>query len=283
MWGWRSEVVLPLLLGGSLFTFGWWRLSQRSHLGLPPWRLTLALCGFMTIALALLSPLDRLAHLLFSAHMIQHMLLMMVAPPLLLLADPFPILLWALPRPGRVLVSRLLVAGAPLRRVWRAMTWMPVAWFTSALALWLWHLPAAYNAALNFRLLHDVEHLAFFWGGILFWWPIVSPAPRLHGHVHHSLRILYVVLAGGQQTLLGLLLSMSPKVLYPFYADAPRPWSLSPLDDQAWGGIIMWGTGGVIGIITVMVLVFCLLSLEERPPFPAKTIDLKLGSERGRR
>ena len=282
MWRWRSEVVLPLLLLGSLFIIGWWRLSRRSHQGLPRWRLTVALCGLMTIALAVLSPLDRLAHLLFSAHMIQHMLLMMVAPPLLLLADPFPILLWALPRPGRVLVSRLLVAGAPLRRVWRAMTWMPVAWFTSALALWLWHLPAAYNAALNFRLLHDVEHLAFFWAGILFWWPIVSPAPRLHGHVHHSLRIVYVVLAGGQQALLGLLLSMSPKALYPFYADAPRPWGLSPLDDQAWGGIIMWGTSGVIGIITVMVLVFCLLRREERPPFPVKTIDLTLGSERGR-
>lgn len=282
MWRWRPEIVLPLLLVGTVLTIGWWRLSQRSHHGLPPWRLTLALCGLMTIALALLSPLDRLAHLLFSAHMIQHMLLMMVAPPLLLLADPFPILLWALPRPGRVLVSRLLVAGAPLRRVWRAMTWMPVAWFTSALALWLWHLPAAYNAALNFRLLHDVEHLAFFWAGILFWWPIVSPAPRLHGHVHHSLRIVYVVLAGGQQALLGLLLSMSPKALYPFYADAPRLWSLSPLDDQAWGGIIMWGTSGVIGIVTVMVLVFCLLRREERPPFPVKTIDLTLGSERGR-
>jgi len=282
MWRWRSEVVLPLLLLGSLFIIGWWRLSRRSHQGLPRWRLTVALCGLMTIALAVLSPLDRLAHLLFSAHMVQHLLLMMVAPPLLLLADPLPILVWALPRPGRVLVARLLVAGAPLRRAWQAMTWMPVAWFTSALTLWLWHLPAAYDAALNFRLLHDVEHLAFFWGGIVFWWPIVSPAPRLHGYVHHSLRIVYVVLAGGQQALLGLLLSMSPKALYPFYADAPRVWGLGPLDDQAWGGVIMWGTGGVIGIITVMVLVFCLLRLEERPPFPVKTIDLTLGGERGR-
>jgi len=282
MWRWRSEVVLPLLLLGSLFIIGWWRLSRRSHQGLPRWRLTVALCGLMTIALAVLSPLDRLAHLLFSAHMVQHLLLMMVAPPLLLLADPLPILVWALPRPGRVLVARLLVAGAPLRRAWQAMTWMPVAWFTSALTLWFWHLPAAYDAALNFRLLHDVEHLAFFWGGIVFWWPIVSPAPRLHGYVHHSLRIVYVVLAGGQQALLGLLLSMSPKALYPFYADAPRVWGLGPLDDQAWGGVIMWGTGGVIGIITVMVLVFCLLRLEERPPFPVKTIDLTLGGERGR-
>lgn len=264
MWRWRPEIVFPLLLASSAFAVGWWRLSRRSPQPLPAWRLTLALGGLVAIDLALLSPLDELAHGLFLAHMVQHTLLLMVAPPLLLLADPLPMILWSLPRPLRVWTGSLLAPGAPIRRTWRLVTWMPVTWLTYALALWLWHLPAAYDAALRHGFLHDLEHLAFFWAGILYWWPVVNPAPRFRGYVPHSLRIVYVVLAEAQQAALGLLLSMSPAVLYPSYLVEPRLWGLNPLEDQAWGGVIMWATGGLVGVATVLVLLFRLLEREER-------------------
>lgn len=270
----RAEVLLPLLLVGSAYAIGWVRLSRRAPLLVRRWRLALAFAGLTSVGLALLSPLDQLAHLLFSAHMVQHMLLMMVAPPLLLLADPLPMVLWGLPRSLRVRVGLLLASGRPLRRTWRALTWMPLAWLISAVTLWVWHWPRAYEAALRDGVLHDLEHLAFFGAGVLFWWPIISPAPRLHGYVRHGLRIVYVVLAEGQHALLGLLLSMSPEVLYASYVTAaPRLWDLSPLDDQAWGGIIMWATGGVVGLATVMVLLFLLFARETEAPLLVKTAE----------
>ncbi|MBI3028513.1 MAG: cytochrome c oxidase assembly protein [Candidatus Rokubacteria bacterium] len=269
MWGWRPEILFPLLLGGSACTIGWWRLSRRSPQPVPLRRLAVALGGLTSIAVALLSPVDTLAHALFWAHMVQHMLLMMVAAPLLLLADPLAVVLWALPRNARVRVGRLLAAGALPRRIWQALTWMPVAWVTYALTLWLWHLPSAYEAALRDRLLHDLEHLAFFWAGVLFWWPIINPAPHLWGRVPHALRVVYLVLGAFQQALLGLLLTLSPRVLYPSYLIAPRAGEWSPLEDQAWGGVVMWGLGGAIEMVGVLLLLFRLLSVQDAETSPS--------------
>src|SRR5207253_7605739 len=109
-------------------------------------RLGLACGGLVTIALALLSPLDALAHRRFSAHMAQHMLLTMVAAPALLLADPFPMVLWGLPARARASAATLFATDARVRRVWRFLTRMPIAWLVYALTMWLWHLPPAYDA-----------------------------------------------------------------------------------------------------------------------------------------
>lgn len=268
MWSWRLEILVPVVMVGSALTIGWWRLSRCSADRLPPWRLTLALGGLASIALALLSPLDRLAHALFLAHMSQHMLLMMVAPPLLLLADPLPELLWALPRSARLQVGNLLSPGAPIRSAIQLLTWMPVAWLTYAFTLWLWHLPAAYDAAVRYSLLHDLEHLTFFWAGVLFWWPVINPAPHVRGHIQYGLRIVYLVLGAFQKAVLGLLLTLSPRVLYRSYAVAPQLWGLIPLEDQAWGGFIMWGLGGAIDMLAVLVLLFKFFSVEEREALP---------------
>src|SRR6266508_1794491 len=135
-WGWRPEILLPLSVLLALFGLGWWRLRRFA----------------------------RLADDLFSVHMIQHLLLIKIAAPALLLADPLPEILWSLPGPARLRAGRLLAPGAPLRAAWRAVTRMPLTWLTYALTLWLWHLPVAYGAALSDRLLHDAEHLMFFAG-----------------------------------------------------------------------------------------------------------------------
>ncbi|HEU5321828.1 MAG TPA: cytochrome c oxidase assembly protein, partial [Methylomirabilota bacterium] len=224
------EVVLVLLAAGGLYLLGWWRLSRRTPAPAPRTRLALALGGLASVAVALLSPLDALAHRSFVAHMLQHMLLVVVAAPASLLADPFPMVLWALPRPARVHAGRWLRRASPPGRAWRALTAMPVTWLAYAALLWLWHLPPAYDAALSDRRLHDLEHLSFFLGAVLFWWPVILPAPRYRAAAPHALRIVYLVLGAFQTAALGLLLTLAPTVLYRSYAAAVGPGSLDPLD-----------------------------------------------------
>jgi putative membrane protein len=262
-WRWRADVLLPILTLAVLYGAGWVRLSHR--VPRPGWRmvgrLVLAYGALVTLALALLSPLHELAHRRFSAHMAQHMLLVAAAAPALLLADPFPILLWALPAPVRVAAAGLLAPGAPLRTLGRVLTRMPVAWLAYALALWLWHLPAAYDAALAEPRLHDLQHLVFFASAILFWWPVVTPAPRVAAAAHLGWRIAYLVLGAFQGGALGLLLMLSPRVLYAPYALGAD--TAVALEDQAWGGIVMWAAGGAVEMAAVLVLVFKFLAAEE--------------------
>jgi len=217
------------------------------------------------VGAALLSPVNQLAEDLFFVHMVQHLLLIKLAAPAFLLANPLPVVLWGLPAGLRIRAGRLLARGTPLRAAWQVLTWMPLAWVTYALALWLWHLPIAYDAALNHRLLHDAEHLAFFWAALLFWWPVIAPAPHFRRPVHHGVRIVYLVLAAFQEAVLGLLLTVVPWVLYATYALAPRVLALTVQQDQAWGGIVMWGAGGAIDMLVVLVLLSRLLGRQDGP------------------
>ncbi|PYM33634.1 MAG: cytochrome c oxidase assembly protein, partial [Candidatus Rokuibacteriota bacterium] len=128
----RPAILALLLLVGSGYAVGWWRLSRRARRRVAWWRPLLTLAGLGSVALALLSSLDALAHRRFAAHMVQHMLLVSVAAPALLLADPLAALFWALPAWARVRAGRLLVRGAPVRYVWQILTRMPVAWLSYA-------------------------------------------------------------------------------------------------------------------------------------------------------
>lgn len=263
-WNWQSEVTLVVAVMGALYATGWWRLRRRGSRTATRWQLPLYLGGLATVCLALISPIDSLASVLFLVHMIQHELLTMVAAPLLLLANPLPAFLWSLPRRPRHRVGRLLTRGAPLRRGLWAVTWMPVAWLVFVVNLWAWHHPAAYQAALRNNLIHNLEHLGFFGTALLFGWPVINPAPRVRGHIHYGLRILHVFLAAGQDTLLAGLIGLANRVLYPYYRAAPRLWGLSPLDDQAWGGGIMWVTGSAIYTTAILLLVAKAFDHEDR-------------------
>jgi cytochrome c oxidase assembly factor CtaG len=265
-WDWRPVVGLVLGAAATVYAAGWRRLRARSAASVPRWQLACYLGGLAVIALALLSPVSVYAGVLLSAHMIQHQLLVMVAVPLILLADPLPAALWGLPPRARRAVGATLRAGAPLRRAVRALTWMRVAGPLYVLTLSAWHVPAAYQASLGRPWLHDVQHVSFFVSGLLFWWPIVNPAPRLHhltGGAGYGLRIGYVILATAHNTFLGAVIALAQRVLYPTYAAAPRLFELSPLDDQAFAGGIMW-SGGHMYLIAVLVLLHHALG-SERP------------------
>lgn len=253
-WRVRPEVAAPLLLASSAYAIGWWRLRGRGG-SVPGSRVAAYAGGLLSLFVALSTLLDRTAHASFAAHMVQHLLLIVAAAPLLLLADPFPALVWALPWRLRVAAGRLLRSGAWLRRLGCGLTLMTVAWLAHVVTIWLWHLPGPYDAAVADRLVHDLEHLAFFGTAIVFWWPIVQPAPRLRAPSPDGARVGYLVLAALQGGLLGLLLTLSPEAWYRSYASTA---------DQSLGGLVMWGVGGAIDMLAVLILMARFLVSQDR-------------------
>jgi cytochrome c oxidase assembly factor CtaG len=255
-WSGRADVVLVLAALGIAYMTGWHRLRRRQPRAVTGWMLAAYLGGLAAVALALLSPIDTFGGWLFTLHMLQHQLLAMIAAPLLLLGNPVPVALWALPRQPRRALGAALARGRPLGRLVRVVTWMPLAWSTYMVVLVGWHLPPAFEAALADPRVHDAQHWSFFLAGLLFWWPVVSPAPRLRGHVSYGLRIVYV--------LAGLLVPMVPvmsmvlvdRLLYRHYASVPRLWGLTPLQDQQTG----WVTMAVIDNLVYGIAFFALLS-----------------------
>ena len=257
----RAVVVAVLLAVAAAYVTGWLRLSRRAGTQSPrPWRLAAAMAALAALAVALASPLDTLAHERFVAHMVQHLLLMTVAAPLVLLADPFPVVLWALPACARAALQPLFFRGGAIRRTLGLLTSMPLAWLLFAAIVWLWHLPALYERALGDGRVHALEHFAFFGGALVFWWPVLDPAPRVRRPAHPGAAIVYVVLAAFQSAALGLALMAWPSVLYPSHATT----GASPQDDQIWGGIVMWAVSAVVDMAVVMALVWRFLALHGR-------------------
>ena len=253
-WLVRPEVAGPLLIAAGAYAVGWWQLRRRGGM-VSGWRVAASAAGLLCVLVALSASFDRLAHERFAAHMVQHLLLIVGAAPLLLLADPFAALCWALPLPVRERAGRLLRPGTPLRALWRGLTAAPVAWLAYVAAVWLWHLPSAYDAAIADRAVHDAEHIVFFGTALLFWWPLIQPAPRLRAPTGYGVRVVYLVLAALQGAFLGLLLAMSRESWYRAYPSA---------EDQSLGGLVMWGLGGAVDMLAVLILVWCYLGPQDR-------------------
>ena len=262
--GLRPEIIVPLLVLAGLYALGWSRLSRRPFAAS---RAAFLLVGFIALVVALLSPLDELAEGLFVAHMVQHMLLIVVAAPTLLLGDPFPVAVWALPRAWRLRMGRWITRTSKIGRLWRVATAMSPAWIVSACVLWGWHLPSAYDAALAHRWLHDLEHLSFFFAAILFWWPVIHPAPRYRRGASYPARVVYLVLGAFQTAALGLLITLAPTALYRSYAGA------AALEDQARGGVIMWGLGGAIDMLAVLIVLHAALGAGSSPALTVRRVS----------
>jgi putative membrane protein len=237
------KTVLSLVLVGLATAYaGGWRRLRRAAGPAPLWRLTLYMLGLTTVALALLSPLDDLATVRFSAHMGQHLLLTMVAVPLLVLGNPLPLVLWGLPPSARRSVAVTLRRRASFRAALSALTFLPVAGLLYLATVWLWHLPALYDAAAECELVHAVEHAAFLGTAILFWWPIIQPAPRLRPPPHPAFQILYLLIATAQNMALGMLLAVPERAFYPHYVKAAAALGVNAIDDQMLGAGLMWSS-----------------------------------------
>jgi putative membrane protein len=265
--GWQFEplVLLPLLLIGGSYFVGRRRLQllRRRAESDDAGKACLFGLGWAALALALLSPIHSFSEELFFVHMAQHVLLMSVAVPLLMLANPMPTMLWSLPDPARIAVGRTLAAdGWPLRTL-KLATRPIVAWWLFVLDLWLWHQPPAYQAALESEAVHYAQHLLFMVTAVLFWWPVIGPAP-LRSRLSYPARMLYVFVAWVPNSVLGAGFTFAPAALITFYEARPRHWGIDPLIDQQLAGLIMWIPGDMIYAAAMMVLLIAALRQEDR-------------------
>ena len=249
------KTVLSLVLVGlaTLYAWGWSRLRAAGHAP-PIWRLGLYALGLTTVGAALLSPLDDLAAARFAAHMGQHLLLTMMAAPLLLLGNPLPLVLWGLPPRARWTLAAPLRRRARLRAALSALTFLPVAGVLHVTTVWLWHVPWLYDAAVEHELVHAVEHVTFFATAILFWWPIILPAPRLRPRPHPGFQILYLLVATAQNTALGMLLAVPERAFYPHYVRRAVTLGISAVDDQTLGGGLMWSSAHMFLLPILLIL-----------------------------
>jgi putative membrane protein len=236
------------------YVIAWRRGVVRVEDNVSPWfrstriRPVLFAAGVITAFVALQSPIDRGGDdYLFSIHMLQHLLLMMVAPPLLLL--------------GVAGITALRRDRFPrVRRVWWALTrpWVAVVLFN--VVMLLWHIPALYNTTLTTQPVHVLEHLSFMAVGVLFWWSIVDPIrDDRTATVSPLTKIAALVISGIPPTVLGLIFALSPVAFYDFYVHAPRLWGISPLFDQQIGGVLMLGLGNIIYFVAIVIIFMRLL------------------------
>ncbi|MBS60661.1 MAG: hypothetical protein CL606_05065 [Anaerolineaceae bacterium] len=271
-WEWRFVVIASVGLSCSVYLNGFTRIrnlrsrsESRDAIGLVPyWRLLSYIVGLLCIVIALLSPVEVLSGQLFFMHMIQHMLLVMCAPPLLLLSNPFPVLLWGLPTKVRNLVAGLFVGKSWLRRLLKRYAGPGMCWIVFVIVYIGWHDPILYEAALSSRVVHDIEHISFFLSSMLFWWHVTGAAPRVHQNLVYGRRITYLLVTVPVNMITGVVITFSREPIYEYYVKIQRPWSLTVMQDQMIGGIIMWIPGSMMLIVAIIVLVVRMMSSDER-------------------
>ena len=232
----------------------------------PFWHMGAAIAGYGALGFALVGPPDAFASDVFFAHMIQHLLLIMAAAPLLLVSGPIASYLWAMPLIARKRVGATIRQSGRLRRLIRQATAPRLALTLFVFTIWLWHIPTLYDLALENEVIHLMEHGTMFLVSLLFWWPIIGPAP-VRSRLTYPQRIVYLLLAVTPNAALGALITLLPP-LYPYYASTPSHWGLTTGEDQRIGGLLMWIPGNLIFLLTLSVLFFKWFEQEERNSMP---------------
>ena len=280
-WPFDPWLLAALLLTAGVYLRGWLILhrrdAQRWHAG----QLVAFLSGLAAIYLALASPIEPFAELLLAVHMVQHLLLMMVAPPLVWLGAPLFPMLRGLPQPIRAYWLAPLLAAPSLRRLFGRLTHPLAALLLFVAATWFWHVPPIYDLALRSRAWHYAEHACFLGTAVLFWYPIVRPYPA-RPRWSHWLLLPTLILADVSNTVLAALLTFSNRMLYSYYAEVPRLAGISPLDDQAAAGVIMWVPGSAAFLLPLFGICIQLLSGEPRAALRAAA-KRSVGRGAGRR
>ena len=250
-WTFEPWVVGSLLVSGALYALGLhrlWRKAGRDR-GVHGTQAAAFAAGWLVLVVALVSPLDALGGLLFSGHMVQHELLMVVAAPLLVMSRPLAVWTWGLPVTWRRAAGHC-AASAPVAWLWRLLTYPPAAWALHGVALWAWHVPSAFEAALASNAIHALQHISFLFTALLFWWAPLGRAARTDS----GASMLYLFTTMVHTGALGALLTLSPTLWYPAYAGSTAAFALDPLEDQQIGGLIMWIPAGIVYAIAALVL-----------------------------
>ena len=271
-WSFHVEVWMPVLLAG----WAYWaarRKVNRAHPGnpVPRFRWWCWAAGLVTLLVALTSPIERYDTTLFSVHMVQHLLLVFVAAPLLMLGAPITLLLRAATPDGRKRVILPILHS----RVMRVLAFPLVTWGLFALVMWGSHFSPLFDAALEDPFIHLLEHGLFLATALLFWWPVVGADPGPH-RLPHPARVGYLGLGMPFGSFLGLAIFSATTVLYPHYATLKRTWGPTPIDDQAMAGGIMWAGGDLAFLVALVLAVAVWLRSEEAT---ARRVDAQLDRE----
>lgn len=244
-WSLHPSVLLGTGLLGALYFLGIGPLRRRYALGppVPGWRVASFCAGLAVLLLSLNGPMHDLSdYYLFSVHMLQHLLLTLLLPPLLIMGTPG----WLL---------RPLIRPPAVRTLARVLTHPVSAAVIYTLTIAVWHLAPYYDLMMRSHEVHIATHLMFMVAATLMWWPVMSPLPELP-RLPYGLGMLYLFLVGIPMQIVAALITLADEVLYPWYAAAPRTWGLSPHDDQVLGGLLMWVPGNLWMFLAIGVLFF---------------------------
>ncbi len=194
--------------------------------------------------IALISPLHPLGEALFSAHMVKHEILMLVSAPLLALSRPLVTFLWGMPFEWRRSLGQWAKTDH-IQRSWVFLTDPLTAWWIHAAAIWSWHSPFLFDLTLKSELAHTAQHLSFFLSALLFWWALLCA----HGRKAYGAGVFYVFTTAVHTSILGALLTFSPRIWYSSYLTTTQAWGLTPLQDQQIGGLVMWIPAGLVYLV----------------------------------
>jgi putative membrane protein len=242
-WTFEPLVVTALAATAVLYGLGVRRAWQSgSGQGISRWQAAAFAAGWLAVFAALVSPVDAVSGELFSMHMVQHELLMIIGAPLLVFGSPLLAFLWTLrPAARRATMGALRQPAAVA--IWSVLTAPAVVFFLHGAALWAWHVPALYDAAIHSETIHALEHMCFFVSAGLFWWGI---SRGRYGRLGYGSAVLYVFATAMHSGLLGAALTLSPHAWYPAHLTTTAAWGLSPLEDQQLAGLIMWVPASLI-------------------------------------
>jgi putative membrane protein len=258
---WSPPFGVNLALGLTVIIYvrGWLRLHATFPKLFSAWRLAAFLTGIISVWIAIGSPLAAFDDVSLTVHMVQHLLLMAIAPPLVLLGAPALPFLQGLPQ----LIARRIIGPflkwAPLRRFGHLITNPAICWLVATLALIVWHVPAMFEAALRNDWLHNLEHASFLAAGLLFWWPVVQPWPSTARWPRWSLP-LYLFAATLPCDALSGFLAFCDRVVYVSYISAPRLLNIPPLEDQQLAASLMWICVTIILLVPAVIVTMQILS-----------------------
>jgi putative membrane protein len=256
------RISCALILAAFVYLRGWLRVRRQDRGSFEGWRGGSFLLGVLFIWIATASPRAALDHEMLTAHMVQHLLLMTLAPPLILLGIPRK-------QSAHGLLQRSQANGRPLRSepMWQlaSVVMRPaLCWFAAAGTLVVWHIPPVFMLGLRSQVWHSVEQLCFLASGLLFWWPVVRPSASNSGWPESSI-LLYLFLATLPCDILSGFLVFCDRVVYPVFLSSPRPFGLSALEDQQCAGALMWTCVTVVYVIAGAVFTARLLSPHRKP------------------
>lgn len=261
---WHFDPFISLVLLGATCTYywAWLKVQQFTDQPMPASHAWYFGVGMATLAFSLLGPLESYNEQLFNLHMAQHIVLLQIAVPLMLLGRPVQLVLRAMPRQATKRTVRFLFGNRKMRYAVLGITAPVTGFLLFNITIGFWHVPQFYDASVRNDLVHNLQHVTFTLAAGIYWWTILDPIPR-----HHKLGELWslasVFLSMMIGSIIGAILTLAQTVLYPVYQEAANPWGWDPLLDQQVGGLIMWVGSFILYFVVMGVLAIKLMHRED--------------------